>query len=164
MTLTAAGLKRSRDAICMSEPGNRQMPTFVLVLAHRASQNKKTQFILAMEYAFLRRVVHAGLAKVVRAAAILARFYLSEDEDAFRKLTKVVLLPFRFLMFKLSDACTELSFPVFERLNLIAHRRHFLLCMERGVLDLEDPVIDVLQRVGDLRVVTCCDCGLDEVD
>lgn len=148
----------------MSEVCNGARSTVVLVLAYRTRQDVVAQAILLLEYAFLRRVVHAGLAKIVRAAAILARFYLREDKNAFRKLVKVVLRPLRFLLFKLSDACFELSFSVFERLNLLAHRRHFLLCLKRGVLDLEDPVINVLQRVGDLRVITGRHGGFDEVE
>jgi len=53
------------------------------------------------------------VAKKVRDMAIFVRFYLREDASALRNLVKFVLLPLRFLMFKLSDACTELSFPAF---------------------------------------------------
>lgn len=140
----------------MSENRVDELAGSVIVLAYGTRKHALERFCAALEYAFLRRVVHAGLAKVVRAAAILARLYLREDKNAFSKLVKVVLLPLRFLMFKLSDACTELSLPVFERLYLIAHRRDFLKGLKRGVLHVDDSIIDVLQRSGDLRVIACC--------
>lgn len=64
----------------MSEARNRKAATTVFVLAYRTPQNVIAHHVLALEYSFLRRVVHAGLAKVVRASAILARLYLREDK------------------------------------------------------------------------------------
>ncbi len=133
----------------------------VAVIAHKVYAPVS---LLTLEYDFLRFVVHAGLAKVVRASGGLARLYLGEDKGALRKLMKIVLRPFRAPLFKLGDLCTEFSLLVFERINLIASRRVLLLQLERGVCDLEDLFIQHLLHVGEFQVVTCRNCRFCKID
>lgn len=133
----------------------------IAVIAHKVYASAP---LLTLEYDFLRFVVHAGLAKVVRASGGLARLYLGEDKGALRKLVKIVLRPFRTPLFKLGDLCTEFSLLVFERINLIASRRVLLLQLERGVCDLEDLFIQHLLHIGEFQVVTCCNCRFCKID
>jgi len=120
-------------------------------------------FLLDLEYHFLRRIVHAGLTDVVRWLGIVIRRAVQQDVRTGMDFTKCILLPVLPAALKLSNACCELSFVVFERLNLILHRRHFLLRLQCGVLDVEDPFLQRLERIGELRVVSCCDGCLCEI-
>ena len=116
-----------------------------------------------LEYYFLRRVVHAGLAKIVRGCAAAIRFLIRQDECAFVNLIQRVLRPLLPPLLKLSNACTEFSFVVFERLNLIAHRRRFLLQVQRGVLYVEDFDGQILRSFGDFVFVARGDGGAGNV-
>lgn len=133
----------------------------VAVIAHKVYA---PALLLTLEHDFLRFVVHAWLAKVVRASASLARLYLCENKNALRQLMKVVLRPLRAPLFKLSELCTELSLVVFERINLIASRRVLLLQLKRGVCDLEDMFIQHLLHLGELHIVSCSHSRLCEID
>lgn len=148
----------------MSEDNLRPLSRGIFVLADGARGHVLEAACLALEYRFLRFVVHAWLAKVVGIAAILAGFYLREDKNALGKLVKVVLLPLRFLLFKLSNACTEFSFPVFERIYLLGCRKHLSLQIKRGVLDLDDPFLKHLLKLGEFRLITGRNSALEEVD
>lgn len=121
-------------------------------------------FLLALEYYLLRRIVHAGLADVVRGIGILIRLDVLKDKRSWVQLAQIVLSPLMLPLRKLSDLCCQLSFFVFERLDLILHRRHLLLRLERGVLDVEDPFLHRLQRIGELRIVACSDRGFGEIE
>jgi hypothetical protein len=122
------------------------------------------RLFLTLEYDFFRHVVHAGLAKVVHGSAVLARFYMRENENTLRKLLKFVLLPLRFSLFKLSNLCVELSFAVLQRIDLITCRRHLLLQLERGILDLENPFVESLRCLGDFDVTCCADDGFHQIE
>lgn len=154
-----------RTDVCLSwvgSAGEEQRIAFVALKIDPVFFDSRARYFL--EYHFLRSVVHAGLAKIVHWSAAVARLYVGEDKGALRKLAKLVLRPFRFALYKLSDTCTEHSFIVFERLDLILHRRHLLLCLKRGVLDIEDPFLERLERIGELRIIPCCDCRFREIE
>lgn len=120
-------------------------------------------FFLSLEYYLLRRVVHAGLANAVRGIGSILRADVCENERPFVYFFQCVARPFRKLLLKSSNLGVELSLIVFERLDLILHRRHLLLRLQRGVLDIEDPFLQRLERIGELRIVTCYDCRFSEI-
>lgn len=106
-----------------------------------------------LEYYFLRRVIHAGLAKVVHGSAAVARLYVSEDEGALRNFLKLIVSPLRLPLLELSNLCCKFSFVVFERLNFIMECRRFLLQLKRGILYVEYLDVQVIRRLGDLTFV-----------
>lgn len=126
-------------------------------VAYIANKVHLPVFLLDLEYYLLRRVVHAGLAKVMGGCGSITGALVREDERAFVNLFQRVLSPIRFALLEVSNRCFELSFVVFERLNLISHRRRFLLQVKRGVLYVEDFESELLSRLCDFEVVACLD-------
>lgn len=139
------------------------LPRVVIVLAGRALQIDRAITRASLEYVFLRFIVHAGLAKVVHGIGHIFRFKASQNKDAYGKFVQTVLGAFVPSLLKISNVCTQLACVVFERLDFISSRRLFFLELKRGVLNIDDPIVDRLCRLGELRIISYCDCRTHEV-
>ncbi len=127
------------------------------VIAARAFKGNFSHASFFLEYRLLRFVVHASLAKVVHGLGRLSRWSnRCEGEGSFAQLVKLVVRPQYSLLLKLSNACTQLACLVFERIDFISGRRLFFLELERGILNVDDPIVERLSRLGQLRIVTQC--------
>ena len=63
------------------------------------------------------------------------------------------LRPLVALALQINEVCFDLSCIVFERLAFLMARREFLLQLKRGVLDVDDAVIESAQRLVNFRVI-----------
>lgn len=148
-----------------SDVERNRLPCVVLVLAGNALKEYGAVERPSPEYYLLRFVVHAGLAKIVHGIGWILRCGKGQNKyPLLAKLVQAVLGPVSPLLLKLSNLCTKLACLVFERLDFIASRRLFFLELQRGVLDINDPIVERLCGLGQLRIIAQGDCRARQVD
>lgn len=143
----------------------------VLLLAFRASDEPR----IVLQYAFLTRVVHAGLAHIVRWFGSAAVFPHREHESVFVQFLQFISLPFGRAAFQFNKFMVKLMCSVFSIAMRVGYRRLFLEQLKGRNLRLDDCVIQFLGRCGDLQIITgldgrgyaesrevqCCECRSD---
>jgi hypothetical protein len=134
----------------------------VLVVTDRA--NPVAPIWRQSEYAFLRFVVHAGLAKVVSGCCVISCWIVRVNEHPVGKLMKPVMTPFRNLSLKVGNLGFKFATLAFDRMHFILRRRIFLKQLDGKVLDFDDPLLHSLLKTGELRFVSCGNSGLCKVE
>ena len=156
-TLPISASPQSLERIVVS-PGRQRFALLALAgevdrFALVAYQVDRCEIFRALEYYLLRRVVHAGLTKIVRWSGAFMHGVGRQNKNPAGKLMKTVLRPLVALALQINEVCFDLSCIVFERLAFLIARREFLLQLKRGVLDVDDAVIESAQRLVNFRVI-----------
>lgn len=128
---------------------------------HHTDSNEVLRFL---KHVFFRKTVHAALAHPVHWGAVVARWNIRIGEAPFGKLLQFVVAPLVKPIFKLSDLCFHGAQVIFEHLYLVSCRRLFLLELKDGVLNVDDPFVHELRRLGELRFIACRDGLLSEIN
>lgn len=120
--------------------------------------------ICHLEYRLLTKVVHAGLAKIVRWLSICGEFFQAQDKRAGMNLFHLVSVPLGRLLLQFSNTLAKCAALVFRRAFRLGARKQFLLEVQTGILDLNQYPCDFLLSVGDLALISCTECVLRQAD